>query len=618
MCGIFGTLNYPIPDPASVAAHMRHRGPNEANWLQIGPLTLVHTRLAIQGGSEAGRQPMQRGRWVLAFNGEIYNHLELRKRYGLNCQSGNDTETLLCLWERLGELMLPELDGMFALVVFDTFENRLWLARDRFGEKPLYIWQSGSAWVFSSELQTLQRYVPVDIHQGTLTRYCRAGYFMPGETPFRDVRLLQPGHLEVFDAHTLQKNVVHWWQPTFGMPTHYLAEPAQRASDLLPQFNEALTESVRQRLDTAAGEVGVLLSGGLDSGLITAMAARYRPGIPTFTLTMPDSTYNEAPMARQVARQYLTRHHEINPPFDNMADEVLKVLPRYGEPFMDSSALPMYWVAKAAREEVPVVLTGDGADELFGGYRRYVAAWLGLYNPPNWLSRGAGRLAALMPFPAYKQSYYSHAYRLAQQFNQSGAGRYLAMTTDVLCGYESELIWPCRLTEMEIKGEQVAVQSPCRQLQWLDMQFLLPADLLKKTDIATMAHSLEARNPFLGNTVAELALSLPDSLKIGWHRRGVQTKVLLRQMARTYLPPALVNGPKRGFEVPLRQWIDRPLRPLVYDYLGQPALAHQLVRGAFIRQLLDRPAQFAPEKRAKLIWMLLSLEIWYRNLHRHG
>ncbi|KAB7729175.1 asparagine synthase (glutamine-hydrolyzing) [Rudanella paleaurantiibacter] len=614
MCGIFGTLNYAIPDPESVAAYMRHRGPDEANCLRIGPLTLVHTRLAIQGG-EAGQQPMQRGRWVLAFNGEVYNHLELRYRYGLKCQSDSDTETLLHLWERLGELMLPELDGMFALVVFDTLENRLWLARDRFGEKPLYIWQLGSALAFSSELRTLQRYVPIDIHRGTLTRYCRAGYFMPGETPFRDVRLLQPGHLEVLDAYTPKAATVHWWQPAFGMPTHYSAESA---SDPLSQLRDVLTQSVQQRLDTADGEVGVLLSGGIDSGLITAIAARHRPGIPTFTLAMPGSTYNEAPMARQVARLYQTRHHEIQPPLEQLTDEVLTILPRYGEPFMDSSALPMYWVAKAAREQVPVVLTGDGADELFGGYRRYAAARLGLYTPPNRVGRWVGRLAGVLPFPTHKQSYYSHFYRLLQPFNQSGAGRYLAITTDVLSGYESELIWPGSLYEIETKIEQVATQSPCRQLQWLDMQFLLPADLLKKTDIATMAHSLEARNPFLANAVAELALSLPDSMKVSWRSGGIQTKVLLRRLARGYLPPALVSAPKRGFEVPLRQWVDGPLRPLVYDYLQRPALANQLVRGAFIRQLLEAPRRFAPEKRAKLIWMLLSLEIWYRNLHRHG
>jgi len=611
MCGIFGTLNCPIDNSAQVLHDLNHRGPDRHGCLTVGPLSLLHTRLAIQELGSGGHQPMQHGRWILAFNGEIYNHRELRRRYSLLlCQSASDTETLLHLWERLGVAMLPELDGMFALVLFDTMTQRLWLARDRFGEKPLYVWQSGVELVFCSELRALQRHVALPVNRDALSRYCQVGYFLKDETPYQSLRQINPGHVECIETRTMARTETCW------IPEKTIFRSLAGKEVSLSQLDQTITQSVHQRIDTADREVGILLSGGIDSGLITAIAAQHRPGIRTFTMSFADGLYDEAPLAQLVANRYKTRHTAVRVDTQDLADDLLTILPRYGEPFMDSSALPSYWIAKAAREYVPVVLTGDGADELFGGYRRYAAARFGLFRLPKIAGRFVAAFHPLLPHPTHKQSRYSHFYRLSHMAQQSGAKRYLAITTDVFGGYESALIDPAPLDGLHKLVEQTQSLSGLQQLQALDLVLLLPGDLLKKMDIATMAHSLEARSPFLSRKVTQLAFSLPDNLKMGWNR-GVQTKFLLRQLATKYLPAGLVDQPKRGFEVPLRQWLDGPLRSLTYDYLTKPTLIDSLVRPTFIGHLLQQPHRFPPEKRAKLLWMMLSVEIWYRNLFRH-
>lgn len=611
MCGIFGTLNRPIDNPAQVLSALTHRGPDTYGSLSVGPLSLLHTRLAIQELGLGGHQPMQYGRWVVAFNGEIYNHRELRRRYGLlRCQSASDTETLLHLWDRLGAAMFPELEGMFALALFDTVTQRLWLARDRFGEKPLYVWQSGIELIFCSELRALQRYLPLSINRLSLSRYCQLGYFLGAETPYENVQQVRPGYVIRVDVRTLTRAETCWCPEVSSV---YSTSPKE---DIDGHLERVLTRSIHQQLDTTDREVGILLSGGIDSGLITAIAAQHRPDIRTFTMSFADGLYDEAPLAQLVANQYKTRHTVVRIDTQNLADEVLTILPHYGEPFMDSSALPSYRIAKAAREHVPVVLTGDGADELFGGYRRYAAARFGLFRLPKIAGRLFSAFHSLLPHPTHKQSYYSHLYRLGTMSQKSEATRYLSITTDVFGGYESALLDPAPLDILDKLVEQTQSLSGLQQLQALDLALLFPGDLLKKTDIATMAHSLEARNPFLSSNLAQLAFSLPDNVKIGWSR-GVQTKFLLRQLAQKYLPAGLANQPKRGFEVPLRQWLDGPLRALTYDYLTQPTLIESLIEPAFIQQLLRQPHRFPSEKRAKLLWMMLSVEIWHRNLFQH-
>jgi asparagine synthase (glutamine-hydrolysing) len=605
MCGIFGTLNYPIVNPQRVFEGLLHRGPDGQGSFRFEAFAVWHTRLAIQEPGEAGHQPMQYGRWVLAFNGEIYNHRELRKQFGLICRSGSDAETLLHLWERLGEQLFVHLEGMFAFALYDIETQQLWLARDRFGQKPLYVWQQDRAWAFSSELPVLTGQFPLAIDRDTLSQFCQVGYFLPGETPYQHVRLLRPGHWMRVDTLTGKSEERRWVQ--------HQTDTTQ--PPVLPTIR-ALKQAVHRQLDSADREVGVLLSGGIDSGLITALAAQHRPRIQTFTMSFAGSSYDEAPLARILAERYQTRHTEVRLETQNLAEEVLNVLPRYGEPFMDSSALPCFWVARAASEHVPVALTGDGSDEFFGGYRRYALAHMGLYRIPPWVGSVLREVQKALPYSADKKASYSHLLRLMNLAGRSDTSRYLAATTDVLVGYESALINPAPLTVLDELIGQTASLSALQQLQTLDQKLLLPGDLLKKMDIASLANGLEARNPFLDGAVVQSAQALLDYQKVGWQQGRFQTKLHLRQLAREYLPPALWNQPKRGFEVPLLHWINGPLRALTHDYLTRPTLVDSLVQPAFVRQLLEKPQNFPPEKRAKILWMLLSVEIW--NRHRHG
>ncbi|MCY7356419.1 MAG: hypothetical protein LH609_02940 [Rudanella sp.] len=244
MCGIFGTLNQFIDHPAQVLGDLHHRGPDSHGCLTTGPLSLLHTRLAIQELGTGGNQPMQRGRWVLAFNGEIYNHHELRYKFNLCCRSGSDAETLLHLWERLGVAMLPLLDGMFAFVLFDTVSQQLWLARDQFGQKPLYLWQSGNKLVFSSELRALQRHQPLAIKHSALSQFCQLGYFLPDQTPYQNVRQVRPGHVLCIEAQTLTQTETCW------VPEKVSVRPPIPDTDILKSLERILTRTVHQQLDT--------------------------------------------------------------------------------------------------------------------------------------------------------------------------------------------------------------------------------------------------------------------------------------------------------------------------------------------------------------------------------
>ncbi len=609
MCGIFGTINQPIPDPIRLRESLRHRGPDEQQFLTINNLHLFQARLAIQELSPAGRQPMTIGPLTVVFNGEIYNHRQLRAQYGLACTSGSDTETLLRLYEKRGITMLNDLDGMFAIALYDSRSQQLFLMRDRAGEKPVYVHQEANSLTFSSELNALRGQTTLLPDQDTIGRYVRTGFFAGNQTPYRQVTELPAGHMAEINCQTLTMTTTAWWRirDSYAQP-HRLTE-----TEAIEQVESHLRESVRRRLDSSDLEVGVFLSGGIDSGLVTALAAQHRSSIRSFTVSFAGGAYDEAPLARLVADRYQTRHTEIQISYDRLTDDIEQIIANYGEPFMDSSAIPSYYVSQAARQHVTVVLTGDGADELFAGYRRYVPyANLDFDRFPAFARRALGGLKNRLPFPADKMSRYSFAYRLLDMATKNGTERYLSATTDVFEGYIGQFVQPIDLSELSAHIGRVSQEpfSALQRAQWLDFDLILPGDLLVKMDIAAMQHSLEGRNPFLSKELLEFAPGLPDHLKIN----GTTTKYLLRQLAKRHLPTELVMQPKRGFEVPLLRWINADLQPIVDTYLRQPTIADQFVQRSFITQLLDNPARFPAEKRAKMLYSLFCLEVWYRRV----
>lgn len=612
MCGIFGTINYPVADKQGVLRSLAHRGPDEQNFLEAGPVTWYHTRLAIQDLSPSGRQPMQHGSVYITFNGEIYNHANLREKYGLRHNSHSDTVTLLLLYERLGMGMLEEVDGMFALGIYDANRGKVWLARDRAGKKPLYLWREDNRMAFSSELGALHRALSLSLDESAVSEFLYLGYYTGRGTPYKNVMEVEAGTCVEIDLGTGHLRSERW----FDITRFYRTETPMTEDEALDGLETRLKSTVQRRIDSSDLEVGAFLSGGIDSGLVTALASGYCGDLRTFTVRLPGA-YDESALAAQVAERYGTRHTTIDISFDNLRDDFTRILAGYGEPFFDSSAIPSYYVSAAAKSHITVVLNGDGADELFGGYRRYLPfRYADFFSLPPWQKRLAGLASRWLPAAHDKQSAYSHINRLLR-FASFGnlTDMYASATTDLFVGFAHELTRPPRLEALESWLTHVAglPVSPVRKMLAADFGALLPGDLLPKMDIATMAHALEGRSPFLGKELLEWAPTLPDQFRL----RGTTTKYLLRKLSERYLPPDLPGQPKRGFEIPLRHWMDTELKDLCRAHLEAPgALYPAYVRPAFVKDLLDRKVKVSDEKRAKMLYALLCLEVWYREVYR--
>lgn len=588
---------------------MLHRGPDAQNTAREGIYQMHHHRLAIIDVA-CGHQPMYLGELSLIFNGEIYNHLAVRKQYELECKTQSDTETLLHLYKKIGAACLEPLDGMFAFAIHDKKKNQLFIARDRAGKKPLYYYHDGKKFVFASELNALRNELPLEIDEDHIRQFLRMGYFYKTATPYKNVFELPAGSYAFVDLDTVKVDVKKWW----SIHPFYLKKSNDDFETALAKTERILKESVRRRVEASDLEVGSFLSGGIDSGLVTAFAKEYNQSLKTFTVSF-EGAYDEAPLAKQVATKYATDHHEIRISFDNLVNDVEKILENYGEPFMDSSAIPSYYVSKEAKKHLTVILNGDGGDEIFGGYRRYVAFSKFDFFRSGGAVKHLSRLGhSLLPPPQDKKSKYNFVYRLLDLARKNDLEVYLSATIDSFDGYEQYLLQDDKVLT-GIRQDFAKINDShltgLQKIMNLDFDNILPGDLLVKMDIATMAHSLEGRSPLLSKDVLEYLPTLPDSYKI----KGSETKRILRALAAKYLPPDLVNQPKRGFEIPLKSWIDNELKELIGSYiLPRSAYCSKFVKPGFVQQLWDRKIKVGDEKRAKMIWTLFALEVWYQRV----
>jgi asparagine synthase (glutamine-hydrolysing) len=611
MCGIAGAVNFKI-NHAVVNQYMFHRGPDEQNGYTGGNVDFYHLRLSILDIG-AGKQPMHLdGRYTIIFNGEIYNHNEVRQQLNIVGNTSSDTETLLLLYRKYGEAMLDYLDGMFVFAIYDNAEKIIFIARDRAGKKPLYIYNDRQKIVFASELNCLKGLLPLQMKQENIYHYLRFGSFYKSLTPYKDVTELGAGSFAIINCATLEYNEKKWWD----IGKFYQQRNTDTLAESLHKTDSYLHLAVKRRVESSDLEVGSFLSGGIDSGLVTAIASQYNNKLKTFTVSF-EGEYDEAPLAKLVAEKYNTQHTEINISFSNLKDEVEQILCNYGEPFFDSSAIPSYYVSKEARKYLTVILNGDGADELFGGYRRYVPFARYDFFKPNALLKVAALITKnLLPPSGDKKSNYNYLYRLASLASKSNLHVYLSAGVDIIEDFENNIIHPPAdyLYQMQQDFNIVADShiSGLKKIMQLDFDTSLFNDLLVKMDIASMANSLEGRSPFLGKELLEYAPGIKDSFKI----KGSTTKYLLRQLAKKYLPSALVGQPKRGFEIPLKDWVEHELKEIIYDYLSpENAISRQFVNPHFIDGLLDNAATISSEKRAKILWTLFSLEVWHKKVY---
>ncbi|MCK4659496.1 MAG: asparagine synthase (glutamine-hydrolyzing) [Phycisphaerae bacterium] len=623
MCGIAGIWgNVSQERLQAMADRLRHRGPDEEGfWINREPgIGLAHRRLSVID-LEGGRQPIfnEDGSVATVFNGEIYNYRELREELrarGHQFSTETDTETIVHLYEEYGIEAVGHLRGMFAIAIWDDTERQLVLYRDRAGKKPLYYTETEHEFAFASEIKGLvaARTAGWDLDPQALVDYLTWMSIPAPATIYRQVCCVEPAELIVVRERRVARKRTYW-------RLQMLPKVEVGFAEAVEQVEATLREAVRLRL-RADVPVGVFLSGGIDSGIVTAMAAEESPGrLTTVTVGFEDGAYDERPSARLVADRYATDHHEVL-----VRPEVEGILPRiaaaYDQPYADSSAIPSYYLCQAARAHVKVVLNGDGGDEVFCGYRRYQAARLnaalrlldGGFWKPWWRLAGA-----VLPTPRRLRTGYAFAHRMIRGMGLSPAERYLAWSVDGFSEPElRRLLKPGFWFESIERGSRLVVSRYERlhgvglvdRMLATDFATTLPNDLLVKMDIASMAHGLETRSPLLDHVLVERAAGYPESVKLG----GGKTKPLLRALGKRYLPEAVQTAPKRGFEVPLVRWLREDLRDMRDDLLLSPTgLVADLCERSYLQRLTSERTRLDPRRWGTRVWMLLMLALWDRQ-----
>jgi asparagine synthase (glutamine-hydrolysing) len=613
MCGIAGAVDragrYDLADlrdrTARMAARMGHRGPDDDGVWSAAPCALAHRRLAVIDLDHRAAQPMRLpdDRLAVIYNGEIYNYAELRaelERAGCVFRTEGDTEVLLWGWRVWGAAMVPRLRGMFAFALWDAGSGSLVLVRDRLGKKPLFYAEQDGAFLFASEVQALfgwpgfRREVDLDVIHDFLTFH----YCIGPNAAFRGVRKLPPAHMLTLRPERAPLLERYWAPPAIDD-----ALGSRSHQDLALELVDRLDDAVRCRL-VADVPVGAFLSGGVDSSAVVVRMAHLssRP-IKTFSAGFADADFDESGHARQVADLFATDHQEVRIGHGVAAD-LPRLVWHFGEPYADSSALATFALARSVRDQVTVALTGDGADETFLGYARYlrfqslVERWHDGARPPL----AAAPLPLAGGSPHLRDHYVRWLSSFREEHKQAGYGpalrdRLMLAPSDTL-GTRLERADPTNAIDGAARGE---------------LGTYLPDDLNAKVDIASMAASLECRAPFLDHLLVEWAMRLPQHRRVFARDGALESKALLKLAMEPYLPAALLYRRKHGFSVPVRHWLRHELKDLVRDVLCSPAFrARGLFRPGFVETMIDRHMR-GVEEHGHRIWTLLCLELWWRT-----
>lgn len=635
MCGLTGfwhpnaTADHLAPCAQAMADRIAHRGPDDHGvWTDAeAGLALAHRRLAIVDLSAAGHQPMSSpsGRWVLAFNGEVYNHLDLRKQLeAANAapawRGHSDTETLLACIEAWGvDETLKRSVGMFALALWDRQERALWLARDRIGEKPLYYGWQGDTFLFGSELKALRAHpaFTAEVDRGALALLLRHNYVPGPYSIYAGIHKLPPGTWLKLSAGQRDVQPVVYWS---------LAEVAEQGTahpftgtdaEALDELERLLGQALRGQM-MADVPLGALLSGGIDSSLVAAlMQANSRQPVRTFTIGFEEKAYDEAAHARAVAAHLCTEHTEMRLSSSDALELIPQLPSMYDEPFADSSQLPTHLVMKLARQHVTVALSGDAGDEFFGGYNRYFLGpkvWKHVSWMPSSMRAGLSGLAANLPGAVLDRLGTTQSRVKMQKLARVLSAGELRSIDDLYRGLVSE--WP-DAARMVINGHIPTnlldqrnrwprLSDPVARMMALDGLTYLPDDILVKVDRASMAVSLETRAPFLDRDVMEFAWTLPMSMKL----RNGKGKWILRQLLDRHVPRELFERPKMGFGIPLDTWLRGPLREWAEALLDEGRLRREgFLRPEPIRDAWKRHVSGQASFGSRL-WSVLMFQAW--------
>jgi asparagine synthase (glutamine-hydrolysing) len=639
MCGIAGVVSLSGNRACSALDAMtdalRHRGPDTSGAWSDERCGLGHRRLSIIDLSPAGRQPLanEDGTVRITFNGEIYNYRTLRSELaarGHRFRTQTDTETIVHAYEQWGTECVARLRGMFAFGIWDQRRRRLFLARDRAGKKPLFYTERPDRFLFASELQGLlaDPDVPREVDLAGVDAYLSWGFVPAPGTAFRGIRKLPPAHSLTLDLtpEGPVTRVERYWRLRYD-PKLHLAE--DEAAEML---RERLTEAVRLRMVSDV-PLGAFLSGGIDSSVVVGLMARLSGRrVKTFAIGYEEADFSELAHARRIAERWGTEHHELV-----VRPDALGILPalvrHYGEPFADASAIPTFHVSRITRASVTVALNGDGGDECFAGYPRYrqhhlaerlrqvpgtrflydgfdrsgcmaIACQLasrfagGSHGGKSWVGALAKRALAVACDPARRYARWLSCFKEAEK-----QALYSGEMRSLLCGPRPDA-W------LDSLFAETAGLHPVDAAMAIELRSKLPYDLLVKVDVASMAHGLEARSPFLDHEVMELAARLPVDLKL----RGKTAKYLLLRTFADLLPEENVRRPKMGFDLPIGRWFRGPLRELLCDsLLDERALGRGYFQPHAIRSLVTGHLEGRADHSLPL-WNLLMLELWFREM----
>jgi asparagine synthase (glutamine-hydrolysing) len=622
MCGIAGYLTQVVginlPGALrGMADAIAHRGPDDEGFFESGTsdgkyrLGLAHRRLSIIDLS-AGHQPMgnEDGSIQIVFNGEIYNFQTLREElrgHGHVFATGSDTETIVHAYEQWDTGCVDHFSGMFAFAIWDSRKQRLFLARDRFGKKPLYLRQTGDTLLFASEVKALLRFPGVEarVDPAALWDYFANRYVSAPTTLFAGISKLMPGSWALWDNGHLTERV--YYHPPDGIARQRTVLP----DDPVGEFLQALDRAVEKRM-VADVPFGAFLSGGLDSSAVVGLMAKHS-NIPvrTFSVGFEESDYSELAYARTIATQFGTAHHELNVSHAHILENLPNLIRFRDAPVAEPSDIPIFLLAREASRTVKMVLTGEGADEFLGGYPKHVyEPYSGVYQSlPGFLRHkvlepfvqslpfAARRIKTAISSLAIEQ----HQERMSRWFGAMSSAERVAL----IAMAQPQSTAPQNGTASGI----AAGNSALRRILYFDQTSWLPDNLLERGDSMTMAASIEARMPFMDHELAALVSRLPDDWRI---RRGT-TKYILRQAMKRVLPAHILDRPKVGLRVPVNEWLRGGMKDYLHDHLlGNDSKTRTYFHRSKLEQLMAEHAN-GRQNHEKLLWALLSLEIWHRE-----
>jgi asparagine synthase (glutamine-hydrolysing) len=616
MCGIAGFYRRDkaaeIPQIQAMCDVIRHRGPDDQGFYTEGGLAIGMRRLSIIDLS-TGHQPISNedGSVWIVFNGEIYNFHELRAsldRSGHRFATATDTEAIVHLYEERGTEGLSQLRGMFAFAIWDRRDRSLLLVRDRFGKKPLYYAALPDGLYFGSELKCLRAAgVPLEPDPAALRHYFRYSYIPDPWSPYHNVQKLRPGCWMRYHADGRIEHGRYWKLPA---PVER-EDPSLTEQQATTRVRDLFDEAVRMRM-IADVPLGAFLSGGIDSSSVVAsMALQSKEPVKTFSIGFEEAQFNELPYARMIAAKYRTDHHEIIVKPDSV-DLVSRLAGYFDEPFGDSSAIPTYIVSEFARQYVTVVLTGDGGDELFGGYESFflVDNLRRFDRLPHWTRRGLQQIAEWLPYSAYGKNYLrmmGHRTSLERYFELNYTPYFLrrALLRDAWQTPETEEYLFNTFPDALLPAGTPALT----QALYFEATAKLTGDMLVKVDRMSMANSLEVRCPMLDHVLAESAAAIPHR----WKLQNGSGKLIFIKAMGDRLPPELVNRPKAGFAVPLPIWFRTSLRSFVHDHLTGTSFRNRNIADPRMVEILIQEHQNGRRNNSHWLWMLLMLELWFRQ-----